>query len=771
MEINEGFIVCNYQIKEKILKTIKGFKRYIFIDEVTLRTKLTFKVKRKAIFLLMKKYGFSYDLALDYYKGISMIKNQQYNDVKLDSLVSCYNYLLKEKMIEIDDLFINKLKQYPVTFINPSYGNEYNDLKELVAKYTKVYEFKMHSNYLPNVFEFNDILKESLFVFNQIKNLLRQGVSCNKIYIVNLNEEYTFLFKRIAKNFKIACNFPSSTNVLSCGIIKKFLEACKEEDNFNSIVSNLNFKDILYKEIIDIINEYDLINENPNNCIDFLNGIFKNTKYPSAEYEKAINFADYNNIFLDDEYVFYIGFNLGSAPSILKEQGFLNDSILKKLNFNTSFETNQINFKIIENLIRNTKNLTLTYKLKSQTSDFYPSLLVSQLQLPIVKVEVDYLYSKIEDDLRLTKDYENYLKFGTNSSNLNKYGLDDIDYAKYDHKYKMISQELLKRRFIEKPLKLAYSNLKLFFACPFSYYADRILNLNEFKPQMAARLGSYSHAVLEDSYKEDFDFENSVNKNKELYSTDAKDDFFFDKMKDTLRNIIAFNKDHEQTSDLKEIKTEEHIIVEKPEFTFEGYIDKLMYAVKDDNVYVAIVDYKTGQDVVSLNNIEDGFNLQLPSYMYLLANYEPFKGLKLNIIGIYLQKVNIVIFDDKTDIEKQLAKKFMLEGYTVADISLINTLDKTFYNSTYIKSLSFGEKGFGAYTKVYKKDKQQEIINLVENLVSNAAKDIKNGEFKITSKIIDNKNKSCTFCKYKDICFRDYSDDVELQLKQFGKEE
>ena len=128
MEINEGFIVCNYQIKEKILKTIKGFKRYIFIDEVTLRTKLTFKVKRKAIFLLMKKYGFSYDLALDYYKGISMIKNQQYNDVKLDSLVSCYNYLLKEKMIEIDDLFINKLKQYPVTFINPSYGNEYNDL-------------------------------------------------------------------------------------------------------------------------------------------------------------------------------------------------------------------------------------------------------------------------------------------------------------------------------------------------------------------------------------------------------------------------------------------------------------------------------------------------------------------------------------------------------------------------------------------------------------------------------------------------------------------
>ena len=185
---------------------------------------------------------------------------------------------------------------------------------------------------------------------------------------------------------------------------------------------------------------------------------------------------------------------------------------------------------------------------------------------------------------------------------------------------------------------------------------------------------------------------------------------------------------------------------------------------------MAIIDYKTGKDVVSLDNIADGFHLQLPSYMYLLANYEPFKDLNLHIIGIYLQKVNIVIFDHKSSVADQLNKNFMLEGFTVADPTLIELFDPTYQSSTYIKSLGLTKDGFRCYSKVFASKQQDEIIKMVDNLIEKAASNILNGEFKIAPKIINGQNESCTFCKYKDICFYTYEDVVELEHKPFRKE-
>lgn len=63
-------------------------------------------------------------------------------------------------------------------------------------------------------------------------------------------------------------------------------------------------------------------------------------------------------------------------------------------------------------------------------------------------------------------------------------------------------------------------------------------------------------------------------------------------------------------------------------FTFNGRIDKMLYKLDGDNAYIAIIDYKTGGDKPSLNNLEDGLNLQLPSYIYLASNMDEFKDKK-----------------------------------------------------------------------------------------------------------------------------------------------
>ena len=157
--------------------------------------------------------------------------------------------------------------------------------------------------------------------------------------------------------------------------------------------------------------------------------------------------------------------------------------------------------------------------------------------------------------------------------------------------------------------------------------------------------------------------------------------------------------------------------------------------------------------------------------MYLLSKYEPFKDKKINIIGIYLQKVNIIALDNTISIEEQRNKSFRLQGYSNKDRSLLALLDPNYYSSDYIQSMMTLKSGeFGRFSKIISNDEINDMIILVDDLINKASIDIHNGEFSISPKKIDGVNQSCTFCKYKDLCFVKYNDFIDLEKKEFKKE-
>ncbi|MDE7264097.1 MAG: PD-(D/E)XK nuclease family protein [Anaeroplasmataceae bacterium] len=771
MELKEGFIICSDSFKEKILRETHSIQNYIFLTPSEFKKRITFRLKKSAVFKLMKHYGFSYSISQEYEKALERIEDKTYNHPKLDSIVSVYRYLKQENLVEEDPLFLIRLRQFPVTFIDPEHSKEYEALHRLTASYTEVYEVEpVKSSYVPVVYEFKTALEECLYVMNQVKELLRLGISLNHIYLANCDEDYIFLFRRLGKAFGIPIQFDAYKNISSAEIVQQFLKMCEIEDSFSKIIQGLDSNNALFSVLIDILNEYELEKESPKECLDFLKAILKKRRFPQKKYEQAVCLVKDTMLFSEEDYVFYVGCNLGSTPRTFKEDGFLNDKDLALLGQTTSLEQNELAYQRVKKWFLSTPHLTITYKLFNHKEMVLPAPLLEDLGMkPLMDVAISYGYAQQEDELRLVGLYDLYLKYGQWHKDLEAYGIGTASYKSFNHSYKPIEASILKDHFDKKPLRLAYSNVKLYFACPFSYYADRILGLNEFKPQMAARMGTFAHAVLEDSYAPDFNFDTSASKHQKENALDGKDAFFFQQMVKVLRNLIEFNQEHERNSQLNQFQQETHIEVTKEDYTFEGYIDKLMYTIENGEVYAAIVDYKTGADIVSLDNIEDGFHLQLPSYMYLLSKYEAFKGLKLHIIGIYLQKVNIVIFDTKSDIEVQMSKKFMLEGYSVANPTLLKKLDPTYEKSTYIKSLGMGKDGFLRYSKIFLEHQQDEIISMVDQLLDQASDHIHKGEFKIAPKKINEKNVSCMFCKYKDLCFYEYEDLVELTYKPFGK--
>ncbi|MDE7213734.1 MAG: hypothetical protein K2N42_04065, partial [Anaeroplasmataceae bacterium] len=237
MELKEGFIICTASMKEKLLKESKQIKNYIFLSLEELKKRLTFSLKPNAIFQLMKHYGFSYSLSLEYANAISMIEDKSYSNPKLDSIVSVYRYLKENELLEEDPLFLFRLKQFPVTFIAPEATKEYFSLKRKIEQYTKVYEFyPENKSYVPTVYEFKTILEESLFVMNQIKDLLRNGISLSHIYIVHTNEEYVFLLKRLAKSYGIVIEFDGYQNLLSSSLTQQFLDLSKISFSFQEVL-------------------------------------------------------------------------------------------------------------------------------------------------------------------------------------------------------------------------------------------------------------------------------------------------------------------------------------------------------------------------------------------------------------------------------------------------------------------------------------------------------------------------------------------------------
>lgn len=771
MELKEGFIICDNNTKKRIIKEEKKFKNYIFLSFNELKNKIYGCCDKESVVVLMNDYSLSYDLALEYIKYIPHVDDVCYNDMKLDSIVSAKNHLISLGLFKRDEFFMYRLRQFPLTFIEPIDNVEYKKIKEIVEKYTQVFEYEIAKKQYKNVvYSYNTITDEVLGVCSKIVDLIKQGVSKDNIHILNMNSDYEYEFKRIAKNFNLPISYTSSKNISYLPISKLFLSSLNECATFTEVLAKLPKDDKYYSVIFNLIDSYNLTDMIPASCYSLAKELLKNCNVIEDIYDEMITLDEFD-YYTDDDYVFYLGLNLGLAPRVYKDDGYLNDFELSKISLMRSIDKNKYEKNKLYNILTTVKNLIPSFKKNAAGTSCEMANCINELKLEVVEQNISFGYSMVEDKLYLATLLSKYQKYKDFNDYLGIYDISSLKYQSFDNKYKGIKKELLDDFYEKKPLKLSYSSIKTYFQCPFHYYADRVLGLDEFESGMAARLGTFSHAVLEDSYNNDFNFDESINKNMNECAVDFKDKFFFNVMKGVLSNLITFNKEHEKISSLDKVERECHITSIGDGYIFEGFIDKLLYKEINNEIYAAIIDYKTGKDIVSLDNVSDGFHLQLPSYMYLLSKYEPFKDKKINIIGIYLQKVNIIALDNTISIEEQRNKSFRLQGYSNKDRSLLALLDPNYYSSDYIQSMMTLKSGeFGRFSKIISNDEINDMIILVDDLINKASIDIHNGEFSISPKKIDGVNQSCTFCKYKDLCFVKYNDFIDLEKKEFKKE-
>lgn len=739
--MNNDLIITSRYKKISILKSLNKEKKLLnlkFKTKDELIKLLLGTYDEKAIYYLIKKYNYKFLVAK------TILENFNY-DEKLNQELIDNNLIIKENINYnrvvvigevLDPFILDLLKDKEIIYLN----DEIN-------------------NYDHPVYEFDTIEEEVNFVCIEIIKKLNE-FNINKIKLVNVNEDYYLILKRMFKFYNIPINLNEKKELYGLIEVQEFI---KEVFETKDIESSLNkIKDVDIKNtIIYICNKYYTFDD-----IDIvlycIKEEIKNYKLNNNKLKNAVEIIDINDV-SDENYNFIMSFNQGILPKIYKDEDFISDKEKKKLNIFTSTELNKIEIDLVKRIIKNNKNITLSYKLKSSFNDYYKSSLIEE---DVIKIKSNiYSYSNIYNKILLTKKLDNLVKYNKYEPDLDLLyaSYKDIPYLKYDNSYNSIDKDLL-YKYLDNELVLSYSSIDNYYKCAFRYYISNILKLNNYEDTFMIYVGNLFHYILSICFNDNFDFEKEFNNYIKDKIFKSSEEFFINKLKENLKYVIDLIKYQDTYSNLNDSLYETRVNIEKNlniKVRFTGVIDKLKYKVNNDKTIVAIIDYKTGNNSINLNNIIYGIDMQLPIYLLLTLN----SNLKnISFAGFYLQKIinGNVLYQKGKDSEEELRKQYRLDGFSNSDTTILQELDNNYFDSNVIKGMKVSKNGFYAYSKVLNNEQIEKLLAIVTKKINESIDNILNSNFEINPKKIGKDLRGCEFCKFKDLCFKKEEDIVYL---------
>ena len=775
-EFNNKILIVENNIKKYILKQINKTNKLLNIKIITLdelKKKYYFDYSKETIYYVSKKYNVIKDVAEIYIDNLYYV--QEIEDKKIDFLNKIKKDLIQNNLLKENKLFKKYLSDKNIVLFNLKYVDKF---------YIKIFDELKKKN---NVIEYNDTYQETkkmlykannkeeeiTFVASEICKLVKCGIDINKIKLANVQNDYLYIIEKTFKLFNIPVILPTFDTIKGTLIVNKFKELFS--NNINNTLEELTRyikteeDSKIYKQIVNIINEY-TFEKDILSVKDYIFSDIDNIKCDIKQITNKVECIDIKDV-IEDEYVFLINYNEGVIPTNYKDEDYLTDKLKEKLNLSTSFDKNEKeNNRLIE-IIKKTENLIITYSAYNLNGELYISSTYNKDLFIESNVKLNFNHSHKYNKLKLISEKDENKKFGTITQNL----IDlmthykNEEYLTYDNKFKWINKEKL-NNYLKNKLTLSYTSMNSYYECSFKYYLDYILKIGKREETFELVIGNIFHNILSKVFNEEETIDELWNEelSKQTYEFNNSDKYFLNKLKDELILIVETIKKQLTYTSLTKTMYEKEIIVnvnENLNITFKGFIDKIMYESFNGETIVAIIDYKTGNPNLNINNIPYGLDMQLPVYIYLLKNSNDLNNVKIG--GFYLQK----ILNNTIDRQERI-NSLKLQGYSNSSENILEKVDSSYMDSKVIKSMKVSNNGFYAYSKVISDENIDKLSNLVKDKINEASLNIIDGKFDINPKEMNGKNIGCNYCKYKDICYMKHKDTIILkELKNILEED
>lgn len=770
---DNSIIIVPSNLKKKWLNTFEKeslVPRKIFTKEEFM-TKYYFSYDKDAIYSLMKEYNYQYNVALMYLAHIYDVSSDDFGSEKVRKIMAIKEYLKKENKLTYTPFFREYLKGKRLIFLDCRlHKKDFLMISELENICNIEYfdeEKKIYSH--DCIYSFDDIEDEVAFVADKICSLVEKGISVSKIKLCGANSNYIPIIKRVFDWFNLPITFDDNS-LFATSIGQDFLKNLNTdretllkyiENNYN-----LSLKEIqdIYNTFVNILNSYIWVDD-LQEVKDFIEADLKNITTPTVHYKEEITIINSLDGALEDEYVFLLGFNQGDIPNTIKDEDYWSDTLKEKLGLETTSELNRENYEKWLLDIKRTKNLIITTKTNSPLGTHYLSSLNEDLNLEVKREKISYNHSNIYNKIKLTEKLDTLIKYNEQEEDLSLLysNYKEIPYASYQSNYQKINKDNLVK-YLKNKFTLSYSTMNTYYQCGFRYYVANILKLDKYEDRFSTLLGKLFHYILSICFDKDIDidleYENYLSKCD--YEFNSREKFFLKNLKDELKFIINTIKKQLENTSLNRQYFEKKIVIPKNKddmnIIFKGYVDKILS--DEEKSVIAIVDYKTGNPDLNLNNIIYGLDLQLPVYLYLAKLQFP----NAKIAGFYLQKIlnNEISKDYKHTYLELKEANLKLQGYSNNDEAILEKLDSTYQESTMIKGMRLTSTGFGT-KKVLDDEKIEKLISITNTKIDEAISNISDANFDINPKRIGTTNKGCEYCNFRDICFSTEKNIIDLK--------
>ncbi len=189
-----------------------------------------------------------------------------------------------------------------------------------------------------------------------------------------------------------------------------------------------------------------------------------------------------------------------------------------------------------------------------------------------------------------------------------------------------------------------------------------------------------------------------------------------------------------------------------------GKIDRVDICETEEDVYVKIVDYKTGSKKFSLNELYHGLQMQLVVYMNAVVKAETRKHRDKNVTPagiLYYTVDDPVVEKQETDDarESEILKKLRPNGMVNRDAEIISHLDATLQTqwSTVIPVAKKADGSLYAKSSVLSTEELQVLEDFATKKMIEIGNEIVDGNVAIEPYKLDG-NTPCQYCEYKGIC-------------------
>lgn len=366
--------------------------------------------------------------------------------------------------------------------------------------------------------------------------------------------------------------------------------------------------------------------------------------------------------------------------------------------------------------------------------------------------------------------------------------------AFYTHGEEKLSPEIA-RALYGSVLENSVTRLERFASCAFSHFLSYGLGLNERQISEFAPvdLGNVLHQAIEDYSKALektkytwFDVPKEVMqellsdalndavasmRNTALYDT-AKDAYMVERMHYLLnRTIVTLTEQIRRGSFLpenyevsfaytEELAATNFALNEEEKMRLRGRIDRMDVWENDDDVYVKIMDYKSGGSTqFELLSIYHGLQLQL--VVYLNAGLELMKkkypNKNIHPGGIFYYHIDDPFVDaseekSEEQIFEEILGKLKLDGLVNEEPFVIDAMEHDLEGSSVI--LPVGRKKDGSLrsgSHAVSEEQFSQISNYVNQKIETIGKEILDGNITVAPYKME-KKEACAYCPYHGVC-------------------